>query len=376
MIPKAKQLSNPYSTGSGGAALENQVQAAFAVMMLTQGFSPCLPAWPISEIKLQGKYADFDTDDLIVFVKEPAGNQDVRKLLAQIKHDIAITKKNQIFAQVIQSAWNDFNDFNLFAAGKDAIALITGPLSATDMEVCTILEWARNSENSDEFITKVNKTNFSSKTKIDKLNVFRFHLKNANGGTDVTDEQLWLFLKSYHLLGYDLDIQAGITHSLLHSLIGQYSPDNARQIWALVVDEIQSANHNAGTITRDSFSEEIKSAFQRRAVETIPANLVLTPSIQATIDWSQIQYSSELAIAALLGSWDEKSDQDKIVAEQLANENYSVWSSKIREISQRSESPVTWKNGKWEVSKRLEMWEKLGPILSDEHLDEFNLNYS
>ena len=37
------------------------------------------------KIKLQGKYAGYDTDDLIVFV-ERADNCQERKLLGQIKH--------------------------------------------------------------------------------------------------------------------------------------------------------------------------------------------------------------------------------------------------------------------------------------------------
>jgi len=36
------------------------------------GHAPCLPCWPIKEIKLQGKVDGFDTDDLIVFVQAPS----------------------------------------------------------------------------------------------------------------------------------------------------------------------------------------------------------------------------------------------------------------------------------------------------------------
>ena len=50
-----KQLSSPFSTGSGGAHFEAHVQASFVVLMLTGGFAPVLPCWPISKVKLQGK---------------------------------------------------------------------------------------------------------------------------------------------------------------------------------------------------------------------------------------------------------------------------------------------------------------------------------
>ena len=69
MTRSDKQLSNPFSTGGGGVHFEAHVQASFVVLMLTGGFAPCMPNWPISKIKLQGKFAGYDTDDLIVFVE-------------------------------------------------------------------------------------------------------------------------------------------------------------------------------------------------------------------------------------------------------------------------------------------------------------------
>lgn len=217
-----KKLSNPFSTGGGGVQFETHVQASFVVLMLTGGFAPCMPCWPISKIKLQGKFAGYDTDDLIVFVEEADCNQK-RKILGQIKHSISITENNKVFGEVIRAAWNDFNNASLFSKGKDSFVLITGPLSTTDInDISFILEWARHSENADEFIKKVELTNFSSQRKRNKLKAFKTNLNNANGGNPISDEDIFQFLKHFHLLGYDLDIKAGVTLSLLHSIIGQY----------------------------------------------------------------------------------------------------------------------------------------------------------
>jgi hypothetical protein len=57
--------------------------------------------------------------------------------------------------------------------------------------------------------------------------------------------------------------------------------------------------------------------------------------------------------------------------ELLANEKYIDWISKIREILQHPDSPLSLKNGTWTVIKRQEMWQILGPKLFDEHLDRF-----
>ena len=69
---KSKKLSNPFSTGGGGGHFEAQVQASFVALMLTAGSAPCIPNLPISKIKLQGKFAGYDTDDLIIFVEKPS----------------------------------------------------------------------------------------------------------------------------------------------------------------------------------------------------------------------------------------------------------------------------------------------------------------
>ncbi|OQW91929.1 MAG: ATP-binding protein [Thiotrichaceae bacterium IS1] len=260
MAETSKKQSNPYSTGGGGTNFETRVQAAFTVLMLSGRVAPCLPAFPIIKLKLQARYAGFHTDDFIVFTKQSQTGKEV-KLLAQIKHDISITPSNETFAEVIQSAWNDFNG-KIFNCDTDAFALITGPLSATDInDVRPLLEWARSSEDEGEFLTKINTLKFCSKQKRDKLEAFKTHLKTANGGTEVTDHQLWKFLKVFHLISYDLDTESGSTLSLLLSLISQYSSETPQLLWARVIDAVQTFNQNAGTISLETLPEDIRAAF-------------------------------------------------------------------------------------------------------------------
>jgi len=110
--------------------------------------------WPIQKIKLQGKYDGYNIDDLIIFTKSLTLDKEA-KLLGQIKHSINITYKDKIFSEVIQAAWNDFNNSDIFREGIDQIALITGPLSnAIINDVRKILEWARNSDDETDFLKK------------------------------------------------------------------------------------------------------------------------------------------------------------------------------------------------------------------------------
>ena len=120
MSNNVKKISNPFSTGGGGEHFEAHVQASFVLLMLTGGYAPCLPNWPIKKIKLQGKFAGYNTDDLIVYTENPDGRRK-RKILAQIKHTINITENDKVFREVIQAAWNDFNNDELFSRNKDVI---------------------------------------------------------------------------------------------------------------------------------------------------------------------------------------------------------------------------------------------------------------
>lgn len=365
-----KQFSNPSSTGGLGIHFENRVQASFVVLMLTGGFAPCLPTWPICKIKLQGKYQNFDTDDLIIYTKQPGTDREA-KLLCQIKHSISITKGNKEFNEVIQAAWSDFNKKDLFTEGTDAIALITGPLSARDTNgVRNLLRQAQNSESAEDFIQRVELAKFTSNEQREKFEVFKTHLKAANQNIDLTDDQIWRFLKSFHLLIYDLDIQ-GVTLSLLHSLIRQYSKDHVQDLWTRIMEIVEWKNENAGFITIDSIPDDVRSAFQRPVTRTIPDNLFKSTLSTANSDWSHHEYASQLAFANLLGSWDEKSDADLDIVSHLTREKYSNWISKIRDIVQHPESPIVLKNRVWNVNKREELWQELGARIFDDHLDIF-----
>ena len=319
MSDEVTQLSNPFSTGGGGPHFENQVQAAFVVLMLTGGVVPCLRPWPIKKVKLQGKYEGYNTDDFIVFVEDRNGDQKA-KLLAQIKHSVGITENDPNFSKVIQAAWNDFQNPEIFDQRTDVIALITGPLSAYDIENArVILERARHSENAQEFFKKVDLANFSSNDQRDKLKAFRSQLKNANKGADVGDEQLWMFLKSFHLLGYDFDVTSGVTLSLLNSHIAQFDCDDISGLWAKVANYVASSNHNAGTITHDTISDEIKDAFAKRiSVAQIPEKLLKKRKVSERKSvFPAGDKGNALMYANLLGSWIDKSDGDMDAIQKL-----------------------------------------------------------
>ena len=369
-MSNSKKLSNPFSTGGGGFHFEAHVQASFVTLMLTGGHAPCLPCWPITEIKLQGKIDGFDTDDLVIFVENPS-NRERRKLLGQVKHSIAITQGNTEFGDVIQAAWNDFNNPKVFRRDKDSIALITGPLSATDAHnVPWLLNQARLTKNIDEYFRNVQQAKFGPSERIRKLDAFQHQLKAANGGNEVRREILYDFLNHFHILGYDLGNEFGVVLSLLHSHISQFQQQYPQQVWSRVVDIVQTWNQDAGTITSGKLPEDLLEAFRQKAVKEMPEEFKATQEKPIT-DWSQHLDATYLALAVLIGAWDEKSQCDRDTIAQFLGISYDEWLKKAREILHSPESPLSLKNGIWKVVNRDELLRLLGSRILDQNLDTF-----
>ena len=386
---------SPASTGGLGSRFENCVQASFVVLMLSEGVSPCRPNFQIYKLILQGRNHGYKTDDLIVFMKRSSDGK-TSKLIGQIKHTIKFTR-NPEFQKVMKSAWLDFLNEQNFNEENDLIGLITGPLSATDTnDVRTLLGQAEEASSVDSFTHRIELGKLISMKQRKKYQIIKEALKKANDGSDLTNEQMWRFLKCFRLLIYDLDIK-GVVFSLLNSLIGQFTQENTYGLWCQIKDFVGEKNERAGEITLDSIPDEIRSEFERKPQRTIPQELtqlsllqdefqprhegkpkeIIPPEIpqsslvQDEIDWNQSQYASELAIANILGSWKDESEADKIIASKLANENFSSWISKLREVLQQPNTPLSLKEGVWKIEMRKKLWQILGIRIFDDNLDEF-----
>ena len=261
MSKDVKQQSNPFSTGGGGVNFETRVQAAFTLSLLTKSCVPCLSRhMRAKELKFQNKYDGVNTDDFVLVASDKANN--TSRIFAQIKHEITISEStDSMFAEVINSAWKDYKNTD-FNAENDSIALITGPLPKIDVNnTLPILEWAKYSSNSADFIKKSKTKGFTSKEKIKRLNIFRAQLTNANEGNKITDDELWSFLKTFHILSFDLDAKYSVVANLLCSLIQCYSEELPSLVLSKLVTCVQEFNQNAGVLTQDNVPKEIKLLF-------------------------------------------------------------------------------------------------------------------
>ena len=166
-----KRIASSFLTGGGGLHFEENVQTSFVVLMLSDGFAPCLENYPIVGVHCQSKHLGYETDDLLVSTACATSGLK-RKLIGQVKHSISFTSKNETLGEVLQAAWKDFNNEKLFTKGKDGdvIVLITGPLSATDLSsVRPIFEKARSGLSCERFFIGIKQANFTSDKTRDRV---------------------------------------------------------------------------------------------------------------------------------------------------------------------------------------------------------------
>ncbi len=401
MTTPPKQISNPFSSSGGGAFFESYVQASFVTLMLAEGMCPALEGCRITKVKLQSRHRGHQVDDVLVFTRHILTGEEA-KLHGQIKVDPAITKSDVQFKETIHAAWRDFKNPLVFQEGVDALALITGHLSIVDTDhVRELLEWARWSENASDFFDKVAQANFSSKPKREKLEVFQHHLREANNGVDLTPDEQWRFLKSFYLLGYDLDISAGVHQALLQTLVGNVTTKDPEHVWLKIINLVQRGSPTAATFTWESIPPLFKALFKRSTLPGPPTSMGdepgetqpepagptdVAPSTEVPISEPVVEpeptvsfmltgapdvpMTIELAIG-FLGGWEEYVPGDMEAVTYLTQEPKAKWLSETRVIWGNGEGSLEQVDGRWKLKDQKDYLSSTGAVASDSHLNGF-----
>jgi len=116
------------------------------------------------------------------------------------------------------------------------------------------------------------------------------------------------------------------------------------------------------------YSEERARTLAQRSGGNLGSLLRCLQNLSLLPEWADGTIASELAIAAVLGSWTEKSAADRAIAEGLSGNSYGEWIGKMREVALHPGTPLTQRDGNWKFAVRYEGWYALGPKLFDEHL--------
>lgn len=243
-----------FQKGGGGTNFEQNVQTAFLVTMLVGGDVPCLPSSRISEIALQVTNRGYETDDLLVVAKSEDGEH---RILIQIKHEITFTAKNELCKEVFSSFWKDYNNTSVFNKEKDKLVVVKNGLAKSERNhLKSILNWANTHSTATDFFSEVNRV----KVKKEQLDVFRLILKEANNNAELTDEELWKFLKCVDVLEYDFLNEGSICKTYFLNLIklcmNSTSALNEEDVWNSLYSYVSSINPNGGSVTLESVKDQ------------------------------------------------------------------------------------------------------------------------
>lgn len=243
-----------FQKGGGGTNFEQSIQTAFLTTLIIRGNAPCIPNNEILEIAFQTTNRGYETDDLLVVAKSSIGQH---RLLAQIKHNLTFSIKNDTFKEVISAFWKDYNNTSIFDKINDRLLIIKSGLTKEEKNhVKSILNWAKTHSSETDFISEVKRI----KAKNDRLDVFRDSLKEANDNKGLTDKELWGFLKCLDVLEYDFLNEGSVDETYFLNLIklskNNSTTANEKEIWNSIASYVAKRNKDGGSISIESIQKE------------------------------------------------------------------------------------------------------------------------
>lgn len=241
-----------FQTGGGGFNYENYVQSSFVIKMMINGVIPSFPNGKIIEIGFQNKNKGYQTDDLFLKIED---DNTSKRIISQIKYNVPISSKNEVFLEVMKAFWEDFNNTSHFDKQNDKMFLIKSSLTNNDKNhIVYLCQIASKQSNSEDFFSEVNRVKIKKAT----LDIFEESLALAKGKV-VSKEELFQFIKCFHLLAYDFTADASTDEAYTLNLIQLSKSKDVvttpQEIWSVVLNETATYNRNGGSIS----NEDLKS---------------------------------------------------------------------------------------------------------------------
>lgn len=119
------------------------------------------------------------------------------------------------------------------------------------------------------------------------------------------------------------------------------------------------------------YGEQAARSLTNKAGHDLNALIRLINNMSALPDWATQSIKGDLAIALLLGSWQERCEGDQKIIEELSGKPYGEWIAKIREAANVHSAPLEYYKGRWKFVGRYEPWCYLGPLIGQEILERF-----
>jgi hypothetical protein len=258
-------LSNPFSTGSGGVTFEQLVGASYLVSLLA-GDIPIGLDWGVTkEVSFQHRWSGCLLDDIVITSTD--SNRE-RKLALQVKHNLTFSDSasNTTFARVIDDCWKTFSSSLgwQFNQDTDRIGIGLGVYqNKIDEHFRPLLEWARASKDSSDFLRKVSLPAFSSKEKRGSLQIIR-NLLSKSKGNEVTEDEIWKFLRCLVVIHFDLE-NAGSSDSVhcwncLLDHLEKRDEGQAKLLFNTLTSIVAEYARSAGSIDASTLRAKIPSS--------------------------------------------------------------------------------------------------------------------
>lgn len=218
-------VSNPAATGSAGPAFETRVAAACLTLLLTRGAPLCLGAGILRTVHLQAGHLGLGwcTDDLLLEATGTSGEP--IKAALQAKRAFSLSADDSECVKTLRGALADFRNSGQFDQQRDVVALVTSSLSAKLARgLRTLLDCARASQSAADMARRLAIPSYLGKPALGYNKTIVEILAGADGGAPC-NEELWLFLRRFHVVDLDLNVPSGSTETLLRALLAATLPD-------------------------------------------------------------------------------------------------------------------------------------------------------
>lgn len=255
------KVASPISTGGAGSDYEKRVGAYYLAALLLQAVPRGQEAGVTREVRFQRLYEGEPLDDLIIVSELPVGEA---KLALQIKRDLTFGEKDETFDEVIQACWETFKSSE-FHIGIDRFGIGIGLYSKNiDEYYQSVLTWARTSTDSNDFLKRINQQSLANKTQRSFIQLIRGKL-DTYLESNVTDDELWDFLRSMVILHFDFQRDGSRDYSytveMVSHLLNTDKKTEAPQLFTELVDVAAQANITAGSFNADILRDKLQAKF-------------------------------------------------------------------------------------------------------------------
>ncbi len=256
---KEPRTSSPAATGQAGAFFEQHVDAAWLSLLLVGGLPPILIDTQVCKVSFQTSHLGWKTDDVLILGK--TGDNKTRKLIAQVKRTLTVSRTNEDCCKTFGALWSDFNSANFDQSTDRLCITVLRGTNTLLAHLAGLFDCALNSNSVEDFEHRFTKDGLLHA--IAKKHVKEIRDILEADGTPIANDAFWKFLRCLSILSFDLNTSTRQTEASIKSLLAQTAggPDQigaAKATWESLLAIVSSAMPGAREFTRDDLPHELR----------------------------------------------------------------------------------------------------------------------